>query len=100
MTATNAQWIDEFGEYLESLLDPSIKSKVKQDYITWIKARENYYAGLSTVAPEFLQLLNVIEKHLKVKVEVEDTKKPVAKKDKGDDTTNKDIKPLTTKDKE
>ena len=83
MAAASTPWIEEFKEYLESLLDPSVKSKVKQEYIQWVKARENYYAQLRDVAPEFLELLNVIEQHLKVKVEMEDAKeKNVKQKNK------------------
>lgn len=81
--AAMTPWIEEFGEYLESLLDPSVKSKVKQEYIQWVKARESYYAQLKDVAPEFLELLNIIEQHLRVKVEIEDAKeKNVKQKNK------------------
>jgi hypothetical protein len=84
MAASN-EWIKDFGDYLDSLLDPSVKSKVKQEYIQWVKARDNYYAALKDTAPEFLELLAVIEKHLGIRVEIEtDGKSDKPAKSKGD----------------
>lgn len=89
MAATGSTaWIEKFGEYLDSLLDPSMKSKVKEEYIQWVKARKNYYAQLKDVAPEFLELLNVIEHNLKVQVEIQND----GKKEKSDNKIEKEIK--------
>lgn len=88
MAASGTEWIKLYGEYLESLLDPSVKSRVKQEYIQWVKARENYYATLKDVAPEFLELLEVIEKNLHVRVEI---------KDEGKDETKSPSKELEPK---
>lgn len=67
----NTDWINTFGTYLSSALDPVSRTKLKQEYIQWVKSRGNYYSNLQQVAPEFLELLNVIEKDIAVQVKVE-----------------------------
>ena len=79
--AKETEWIDTFEIYLSSALDPANQSKLKQEYITWVKSRGNYYATLKDVAPEFLSLLNVLEKNLAIKVELEEPKEPKKEKE-------------------
>lgn len=67
----NTDWIGTFATYLSSALDPVSRTKLKQEYIQWVKTRGNYYSNLKQVAPEFLELLNVIEKAIAVEVKIE-----------------------------
>lgn len=82
----STDWIGTFAIYFSSALDPVSKTKLKQEYIQWVKARGNYYSNLSQVAPEFLELLHVIEKELAVKVVFEEPK------DTEEKTNNKEEK--------
>jgi hypothetical protein len=68
-------WIDLFKTYLESATDPTTKAELKQEYITWVKAKGAYYSSLKSVCPEFLELLNSMEDTIGVQVKIEKPKK-------------------------
>jgi hypothetical protein len=85
---SGTDWINTFATYLSSALDPVSRTKLKQEYIQWVKARGNYYANLQQTAPEFLELLEVIGKEIAVQVKVEGD----AKDTEVDKTPEKDSK--------
>ncbi len=92
MATEKPEWLDSFEIYLSSALDPATKVKLKQEYIQWVTSRGNYYSNLKDIAPEFLVLLNIIEKAISVKVKIEgstDDSEEDLKKDKKSDKEDK-----------
>ena len=68
------KWITHFEKLFDSRHDDKTEAVLKQEYINWLNERGSYYASLATTVPEFIELLNVIERAIGVKVKIEEPK--------------------------
>lgn len=78
----NADWIVVFDKYLASALDPKAKVELKELYKVWVKNKGKLYSDLSSMWPELVELLNVIEKNIGLQINLE-TEKPENKDKEG-----------------